>query len=63
MSWVLILTVFYAGESVHIDHIDGFANQQACIAAGKAWREGFLAPHQSSAAWVDDHAFAVCVQQ
>lgn len=35
--WVLILTVFYAGESVHVDHVTGFTDQSACMVAANAY--------------------------
>lgn len=55
-NWILILTVFYSGESVHVDHID-FSSRALCLQAGNLWQD---AVRKSSANAVRD-AVAVCV--
>lgn len=36
MQWILILTIFYNGESTHIHSVE-FSNKQQCEIALKAW--------------------------
>lgn len=54
--WILILSMFYAGESVHVDHVPGFTSQSACMVAANAYVRQINDPD-----WRMRHALALCV--
>lgn len=54
MNWILILTVFYAGESARVEHIEGFT-KESCLAAVALWNQRMHLEGDFV------HGFAICV--
>lgn len=57
-TWILIITVFYAGESTKVTYIEGFT-KEACTAAAEFWNSHL---HQDRG-YLDKSGFAICVDK